>query len=390
MTKSENNIQTVAVIGSTGSIGRQALNVVRRLEKRFFVHSLAAHKNAGLLLEQVREFKPKFAALTDKNAASELFDIGKTRILRGAESLVDDEFLDADIIIVAITGFAAIEAVIAAIKLGKKIALATKEVLVAAGGYIVPLAKKYGAEIIPVDSEHSAIFQALDFEFDKPFEKLILTASGGPFLDTPIENLKSITPAQAVSHPNWNMGKKISVDSATMMNKGLEIIEAMHLFDCPLSKIEAVIHRQSIVHALVEFCDGSVLAKLSYPSMEIPLQLALTYPNRESANAKRIDFKNLSSLSFEEIDTKRFPCFDLALQAAAAGGVYPCALNAASEVAVTEFLDGGIKFTDIPIIVDKVLQMTSPADGTKLEIIYQTDKTARQTAAKLIKKGGEL
>lgn len=381
-------ITTVAIIGSTGSIGRQALNVLRRLEKSFSVHSLAAHSSYELLQSQITEFKPKFAAMTDKVAAQNLSG-GTTKILCGENSLNDERLLSADIIIVAATGFVAIDFVIAAIKLGKKIALATKEVLVAAGAYIMPLAKKYGAKIIPVDSEHSAIFQALDFEFDKPFEKLILTASGGPFLDTPIKDLQNITPKQAVAHPNWNMGKKISVDSATMMNKGLEIIEAMHLFDCLLSKVEAVIHRQSIVHALVEFCDGSVLAKLSYPSMEIPLQLALTYPNRYFANAKRLDFKNLSNLSFEEIDTKRFPCFELALKAAAAGGIYPCALNAANEIAVIEFLKGSIKFTDIPIIIDKVLQRTSPADGTNLEDIYATDKTARQVAAKLIK-GGEL
>ena len=352
--------KTIALLGSTGSIGRQTLQVARELKLR--VAALAAGSSVELLEAQAREFSPRLAVLYDKDAAAELrqrlrdTDI---EVLAGPEGLLAAaQAEEADTVVTAVVGSVGLEPTLAAIRLGRRIALANKETLVCAGELVMAAARECGADIVPVDSEHSAIFQCLQGCADRrEIKRLILTCSGGPFFGKRYEELEHMTPADALKHPNWSMGAKITIDSATLMNKGLEVIEAMRLYDLPLLKVEAVIHRQSVVHSLVEFVDGAVLAQLGVPDMRIPIGLAMTYPNRAHNPAPALDLLTCGPLTFDAIDETAFPCFALAKQAAQLGGTACTALNAANEEAVGLFLQDKIGFYDIADAVEAALRL---------------------------------
>lgn len=333
------------MLGSSGSVGHQALNIIRRNRDKYRVAALSVFGNCALLKEQIEEFFPQYCVVADENAPK--IDGGGVNIEYGAKYLKDAAALDADIVVIAVTGFLAIEPLIEAIKTKKRIALANKEAVVCAGEYIFELANSCGAEIIPVDSEHSAIFQCLGGIDNKYLKRIILTASGGALRDLTLKQLESVTVEEALKHPNWNMGAKITIDSATMMNKGLEVIEASRIFGIGADSIECVLHPQSIIHSLAEFCDNSVLAQLSYPDMELPLQFAFTYPERHKTNLKPLDLTEIGRLEFKQIDRQKYPCLELAYQALRAGGCYPAILNCANEIAVDMFLKGEIRFTEI-------------------------------------------
>lgn len=379
----------IALLGSTGSIGRQVLNVVRRYPEKFNIVSLAAGSNAALFSEQVNEFKPEIACLCDAEKAVEIKEIPKgTSFYYGENSLVHAVTEKADIVFDAVMGYAGLKAVKTAIEIKKPIALANKETLVAGGALIMPMAKNNGVDIIPVDSEHSAIWQCLNFNAEKEFKKLIITASGGALRNTPIEELDKVTATDALMHPNWLMGKKITVDSATMMNKGFEVIEAMWLFNARRSDIDVVIHPESIIHSMVEFSDGAVIAQMGVPSMEVPIQLALTYPNRLETQAPKLNFIG-KSLNFNEVDLNRYPCFKLMDNAVEKGFNFPCALSAADEEAVKLFLDSKIKYTEIPLYIEKVLERTEKLE-LSFESLEYTDKTARAYVYELFQKRSGL
>ena len=340
-------MQKIALLGSTGSIGKQVLNIVDRYPQDFKVVSICCNKNAKLLSEQINKYKPMVAGLTTSEYAPQIISLpSQTTLYTGEKAMLHCVLQEADIIVIAVVGFCGLEPLIQACKMGKTIALANKESLISGGEIVMTLAKEHGATIIPVDSEHSAIWQCLHFDKTAPFKKIILTASGGALRSTPIEELEKVTPKIALAHPNWNMGDKITIDCATMMNKGLEVIEAMWLFNCPLDKIHVVIHPQSIIHSMVEYQDNSVIAQLGTPTMELPIQLALTYPERKPTASTPLDFYNLS-LDFKKVDLKRYPCFELALKSAKTGHNIPCALSSANEEAVNLFLQGKIKYTRI-------------------------------------------
>jgi 1-deoxy-D-xylulose-5-phosphate reductoisomerase len=370
-------LKSIAVLGCTGSVGRQALNIVRSNRDKFNIVSLSAHGNTGLLAEQIREFSPEYCAVTDENAPKISGSFPHTHIEYGAKYLAEAaRYEKADTVLIAVSGFAAFDAVVAAIKAKKRIALANKEVIVCAGGYILELAKEYGAEIIPVDSEHSAIFQCICGQQGKYLKRIILTASGGAVRDLQISELCGVTPDIALKHPNWNMGRKITVDSATMMNKGLEIIEASRLFGVKADNIDCVLHPQSIIHSLAEFDDNSVLAQLSYPDMALPIQYAFTYPQRCKAALKPLNLIDIGKLEFKQIDEKKYPVLKLAYQALKAGGAYPAVLNFANEVAVDLFLNGKILFTDIYKIIEKSLENTDGGINLRPEnILYIYERT---------------
>ncbi|MBU2536365.1 MAG: 1-deoxy-D-xylulose-5-phosphate reductoisomerase [Chloroflexota bacterium] len=378
------SIKRVAVLGSTGSIGRQTLDVIRALPQRFQVVGLAAGKNLELLAEQVQEFKPEFIGCPPEND-----DIDKLRGLVDIKSdlLPLDEVAahpDADIAVIATSGKAGLRPTLAALRAGKNIALANKESLVSAGEIITGEAKKSGARILPVDSEHSAIWQCLNGE-NQEAARIILTASGGPFRRLSPEQLKEVTVAQALQHPSWKMGKKVTVDSATLMNKGLEVIEAHWLFHMPYDRIDVLIHPQSIIHSMVEFIDGSIKAQLSYPDMRLPIQYALSYPERFiNPQLPRIDWSLVRSLDFEPPDYDKFPCLRLAIEAGRWGGTYPAALCAADEVAVELFLDGRILFTDIASSIERTLEQHQSISKPGLEEIEAADNWARETLLKTI------
>ena len=355
-------MKKIALLGSTGSIGRQVLGVVDRYPEEYSVVALAANSSAKLLGEQIKKYKPLVAGLSDPANAAEITDLPKqTSLYLGENALIHCVIPEADIVFVSVVGFCGLKAVLAALNMKKTVALANKEALVAGGELVMPLAAKNGVDIIPVDSEHSAIWQSLAFDKTRPFKKIILTASGGALRDLPIESLYSVTPEIALRHPNWNMGAKITIDCATMFNKGLEVMEAMWLYNAPLEKIDVLIHPQSIVHSMVEYADNALIAQLAVPSMDIPIQLALSYPDRKPSGVSVLDLTK-EPLTFMQMDHKRYPCFDIAINAAKTGGVYPCAASAANEVAVKLFLNGKIKFGEI-------------ADY----ISYATDNTVRQT-----------
>lgn len=355
-------MKKIALLGSTGSIGRQVLGVVDRYPEEYSVVALAANSSAKLLGEQIKKYKPLVAGLSDPANAAEITDLPKqTSLYLGENALIHCVIPEADIVFVSVVGFCGLKAVLAALNMKKTVALANKEALVAGGELVMPLAAKNGVDIIPVDSEHSAIWQSLAFDKNRPFKKIILTASGGALRDLPIESLYSVTPEIALKHPNWNMGAKITIDCATMFNKGLEVMEAMWLYNAPLEKIDVLIHPQSIVHSMVEYADNALIAQLAVPSMDIPIQLALSYPDRKPSGVSALDLTK-EPLTFMRPDHKRYPCFDIAIKAAKAGGVYPCAASAANEVAVKLFLNGKIKFGEI-------------ADY----ISYATDNAVRQT-----------
>ncbi|MDE5721573.1 MAG: 1-deoxy-D-xylulose-5-phosphate reductoisomerase [Clostridia bacterium] len=362
-------MKKIVLIGSTGSIGRQVIEVVKRHPDEYAICALVTGSGGEAFEKQVREIKPKFCAVAS---------VEKEKALSLAA-------LDgADIIFNAAGGFAGAEYSLRAVKAGKRLALANKESLVCAGDIILPLAKKSGAQIIPVDSEHSAIWQCLNFDCNKPVKRLIITASGGAFRGYTEEMLKGVTAAQALNHPTWRMGRKITVDSATLMNKGYEVIEAHALFGTPYKDVEAVIQPQSIIHSMVEFADGAIIAQLSYPTMEIPVQLALSYPERRHTSLAHMDFTKAFSLGFEPLKKEDYPCFALALKCGQEGSTAPCVLNAADEEAVHAFLNGRIAFTDIFRVADETLQKLGVHNAADFEDIVQTDKTARGVAQKII------
>jgi 1-deoxy-D-xylulose-5-phosphate reductoisomerase len=373
-------MRNIIILGSTGSIGCSSLQVLSNFPERYRAAYLIAHRNIDLLYRQISEFKPKGAVVIDSGAADELRSRinGTTEILSGldgVEEIVGRD--DTDTMISSLVGYAGLRPTIRAIEAGKTIALANKETLVVAGALIMMLAHKHGVSIIPVDSEHSAILQCLAGEDRDSVAKIILTASGGPFLRRTKEELKTVTIAEALDHPNWRMGNKITIDSATLMNKGLEVIEAHHLFDLPPEKIEVIIHPQSIIHSMVEFIDGSVKAQLGVPDMKIPIQYALTYPDRSISSYERVNFTKLGSMEFIEPDTAVFPCLRLATEALREGGTAPAVLNAANEIAVNAFLKGAIIFTGIPELIERALQDHKTDTNLSLESIERADFETR-------------
>ncbi len=379
--------KTIAIVGSTGSIGTQALEVVRQNAQRFSVALLSAQQNVDLLAAQALEFNPKQVIIGDERKLSELkARLSGTSILvsAGAAALVEAVTMpEIDLVLTALVGFAGLEPTLAAITAGKDIALANKETLVVAGDLVTRLAKQHGVQILPVDSEHSAIFQCLVGE-QQPIEKLILTASGGPFRGKDASFLASVTPEQALKHPNWVMGAKITIDSASLMNKGLEVIEAKWLFDVTPEQIEVVVHPQSIVHSLVQFTDGSIKAQLGLPDMKLPIQYALGYPERIANTFKRFNFADYPTLNFEQADTSTFRNLGLAYDAIARGGNVPCILNAANEVVVSAFLSKRIGFLEMSDVLatcmDKIAYISSPT----LSDYLQTDTESRQLAERLV------
>ena len=375
----------IALLGSTGSIGRQVLNVVDRYPEKFKIISMAAGSNAALFCEQINKYNPMVASLSNPEKVLEIKSIPNgTDFYYGENALLHAVIPEADIVFASVMGFAGLKAVKLAIEMGKNVALANKETLVAGGGLIMPLAKEKGVKIIPVDSEHSAIWQCLDFNSEKTFKKLIITASGGAFKNKSVEELKSVTYKEALCHPTWQMGSKITIDCATMMNKAFEVIEAMWLFNTPIDKIDVVIHPESIIHSMVEFDDGAVLAQMGNPSMEVPIQLALTYPNRLDAKVEPLNLVG-KSLNFFEVDNNKYPCFSLAIETIKKGGVYPCAMSAADEEAVKLFLEDKIKYLEIKDYIEYALEKTKELSLT-FENLEYTDKSARSAVYELYNK----
>jgi len=373
-------MKKIALIGSTGSIGKQTLEVVRRHSDKFEIVSLAGGTREKEWLEQVNEFKPKVATLAVEPQA-ELNN--STEFFFGEDAFKNAIIEDADIVVVALVGFKGIIAVLDAIEKGKNIALANKESLVVGGELVMEKAREKGVKITPIDSEHSAIWQALNFDFNTPFSKIILTASGGAFRDLSKEQLAVATAKDALKHPNWLMGAKITVDCATLVNKAFEVIEAKWLYNTTFDNIDVIIHRESIIHSMVEFLDGSVIAQMSYPSMELPIALALNYPERITSNVKSLDFATLKSLSFEKVDHDRFPCFNLVLTAGKQGGDYPAVANAASEMAVKLFLEGKIGYNDIYKSIYGALQAHYGGHHIDFEHLQEADTFARNYVKEL-------
>ena len=372
----------IAILGSTGSIGTQALEVVDSLPDLLQVEALAAYSNADLLIQQAKKYKPNIVVIVREELCdkvkSALWD-DDIKVFAGEQSLVDVAAMDCvDMVLSAIVGVAGLRPAYHAIECGKPLALANKETLVVAGSLMTSTAAAKGVNIYPVDSEHSAIFQCLAGEFHNPIEKLIITASGGPFRGKDAAFLKTVTREDALHHPNWNMGPKITIDSATMMNKGLEIIEASWLFNVPIDKIDVVVHPQSIIHSLVQFADGAVKAQLGLPDMKLPIQYALTYPARQPNHFSRFSFADYPQLTFEQPDRETFPCISLACEAFRQGGNMPCVLNAANEVAVRSFLQGEIGFTDIPKHIEKCLSAIPFSKPASVDEFLQVDAEVRK------------
>lgn len=381
----------IAILGSTGSIGVSTLDVIHRHPDRFKVIALTAQKNKTLLLEQCIRFQPQYAILEDATAANELkaeLQISHPHIHVLAGNKIIEEIVaipEINIVMAAIVGAAGLLPTLAAVQAGKQVLLANKEALVMAGSLFMDAVKKNHAILLPIDSEHNAIFQCLSANFTSTtptvdVNKIVLTASGGAFRDLPLSDLTKVTPEQACTHPNWKMGRKITVDSSTMMNKGLEVIEAHWLFGMPAEKIEVLMHPQSIVHSLVEYKDGSVIAQLGNPDMRTPIAHALAWPERIESGVEPLDLLVHNCLNFKPVDFVRYPCLRLAYQALKTGGTATTILNAANEVAVQAFLDHKIKFTDIRILVEKTLTELSAETANELEVILAADKTARQIA----------
>ena len=379
-------MKKVFILGSTGSIGVNCLNVISKLKDDFEVTGLTVNSNIKLLLEQIGEFNPGVVGVRDLNAAKKI----SNKLPAGCELLVGEEGLikasieaEYDIFMGAMVGFAGLAPTIEAVKRGKRIALANKETLVVAGELVTNLCRENNSEIIPVDSEHSAIYQCLIGENLNEVEKLILTASGGPFLNKDKSFFENATVDQALNHPNWKMGSKITIDSATMMNKGLEVIEAHWLFGLPVEKIEVVIHPQSIIHSMVQFVDGSIKAQLGLPDMRLPIQYALTFPERLQNDIERTNLPKIGSLTFFEPDLTKFECLKLAFEALSEGGTAPCILNAANEVAVNKFLKKEIKFSYIPMLINKALNKVENILSPDLGTIFECDKLTREYVMKL-------
>ena len=374
--------KTISILGSTGSIGRQSLEVIASLGWQ--VSALTANRNVALLEEQCRKYRPRLAVCMDPAAAKTLrVKLSDTdiKVAQGMEGLMEAAEIDADVLLTAVMGMVGLRPTLRALKLGRRIALANKETLVCAGELVMETARRYGGEVLPVDSEHSAIFQSLQGCKDRgEVKRLILTASGGPFFGKKREELAGVTVKDALKHPNWAMGAKITVDSATMMNKGLEVIEAMRLYSMPLEKISVVIHRESIIHSLVEYCDNAMLAQLGTADMRLPIQYALTWPERVPGPARPLDLLSCPSLTFAAPDEEAFPCLTLAKQAAREGGTATAILNGANEVAVARFLAGQIGFLEIPRQVERALERVARVSSPTLEEILSADQAAREAA----------
>jgi 1-deoxy-D-xylulose-5-phosphate reductoisomerase len=377
----------IAILGSTGSIGTQALEVIAEHPDLFSVEALTANNNATLLVEQAIRFQPDTVVIANENLYGQVSDALKDypiKVYAGNDALEQiASQSNIDIILIALVGYSGLIPTIRAIKADRIIALANKETLVVAGELVMNLAAQRRVPIIPVDSEHSAIFQCLAGEYS-PIDRIYLTASGGPFLNLPTEKLASVTKDDALKHPRWNMGAKITVDSATMMNKGFEVIEAHWLFATPDSNIKVLVHPQSIIHSMVQFRDGAIKAQLGEPSMKIPIQYALTYPDRVECQVKRVDFSDYPALTFAEPDFTKFPCLDIAYQALRAGGTVPCIMNAANEIAVQAFLNGQIKYTDIYALISETIETTAHIANPSLDDYVETDSTARRNAMKCV------
>ena len=389
--------QVLTILGSTGSIGESTLDVVSRHPEKFRVFALAGHRQVDKLVAQCKQFRPEYAVVGDADHAAELEKKLKqegvnTQVLYGAQALIDVASADeVSGVMCAIVGAAGLPSALAAAQKGKNIYLANKETLVVSGALFMETARQNGAAVLPIDSEHNAIFQVLPRDYtgrlnEHGINSIILTASGGPFLNTDLSTFDSITPEQAVKHPNWSMGRKISVDSASMMNKGLELIEAHWLFNCPPEKLEVVIHPQSVIHSMVRYRDGSVLAQLGNPDMRTPIAYCLGLPERIDSGVGELDFGALSALTFQKPDFDRFPCLKLAYQAMNAGGAAPCVLNAANEVAVAAFLDKRIKFTDIAQVVAHCLAQDFSDGRHDIESLLAQDAQTRRQAEAFIGK----
>ena len=381
-------MKQLAILGSTGSIGTQTLDVVRKHPEEFSVYALSAHRSIDLLIKQALEFNPAVVCIADeayyRPLCEALSDL-PIRVLAGEKALLEMVTMPAiDVVVAAMVGYAGLRPTMEAIRAGKTIALANKETLVVAGEIICQLAQRYHTPILPVDSEHSAIFQSLVGENMADVEKLLLTASGGPFRTFSLEQMQSVTSEQALRHPNWEMGAKITIDSASMMNKGFEVIEARWLFDIPVEKIQVLVHPQSVVHSAVQFVDGSVKAQLGTPDMRIPIQYALTYPERWHNDVARLDLFTTQSLTFEEPDLQRFPNLVLSYEAIRRGGNMPCILNAANEVVNLAFREGKCGFLQMSDVIEQTMAKTTFITEPSYDDYVQTDAEARRIAAKLI------
>ncbi len=377
-------ITNIAILGSTGSIGRSSLDVIEALPERFRITYLTAHRNIDLLSEQTRRFQPHGVVVRDEAHAQRLRTQvnGNTEVLSGEDALLDIVSRpDVDLVISALVGFAGLRPTLRAIEAGKDIALANKETLVVGGALIMEKVRAHGVHLLPIDSEHSAILQCLQGEDIRSVGRLILTASGGPFLNLSHDEFCRVTPGQALKHPTWSMGSKITIDSATLMNKGLEVIEAHWLFGLPSDRIDVIVHPQSIIHSMVEFVDGSIKAQLGIPDMKLPIQYALTYPERPPSMFKRVDFSEIARLTFQKPDMDRFPCLSLAYRVLQEGGTAPAVLNAANEAAVQLFLEERIPFTGIPEMIADALDAIPRESELTLDAILRADRDARAFVA---------
>lgn len=386
--KADNPKKRIALLGSTGSIGTQTLDVVSRQQEHFEVEVLTANQNADLLIKQAQQFIPNVVVIGDESAYDKVFDALyplDIKVYSGESALCQVVQMDTvDLVVTALVGYAGLIPTVKAIEAGKPIGLANKETLVVAGEIITQLARQHGVNIYPIDSEHSAIFQCLMGEFHNPIEKIILTASGGPFRGKSRQELEKVTKEQALKHPNWDMGAKITIDSATLMNKGLEVIEAKWLFGLKMEQIEVVVHPQSIIHSLVQFEDGSIKAQLGLPDMRIPIQFALGYPERFKADFPRFNFADYPSLTFEQPDTETFRNLALSFEVLKTGGNHPCILNAANEVAVAAFLDDRLSFLEISGLIEQSLEKVDYIIAPSLEDLIQTDIETRKIAQEII------
>jgi 1-deoxy-D-xylulose-5-phosphate reductoisomerase len=377
----------IAILGSTGSIGTQALEVIAEHPDLFSVETLTANNNADLLIEQAIICQPDTVIIANESLYEHVSDSLKDypiKVYAGRESLAQVvSQSNIDVVLIALVGYSGLIPTIRAIEAGKIIALANKETLVVAGNLVMDLAARYGAPIIPVDSEHSAIFQCLAGEY-APIDRIYLTASGGPFLNLHVDKLATVTKEDALKHPRWDMGAKITIDSATMMNKGFEVIEAHWLFSTPVDDIKVLIHPQSIIHSMVQFNDGAIKAQLGEPSMKVPIQYALTYPDRMECRVKRINFTEYPALTFAEPDFEKFPCLDIAYKALGEGGTVPCTMNAANEVAVQAFLNGRLRFTDIYALISDTIEKTDKINNPSLDDYMEIDAISRLKANEML------
>lgn len=381
-------MKKLTVLGSTGSIGVSTLDIVAAHRDKFEIVALTGGNNLELLKKQIEEFKPQVAAVISEESARRLREMlpgSQTEILHGVPGMISAAAAeDATMVVAAIVGAAGLVPTVAAIRAGKDIALANKETLVTAGHLIMDMVKERGVSLFPVDSEHSAIFQSLQGHRNDDVKRIILTASGGPFFNCPMEKLQEVSIDDALNHPNWSMGRKITIDSATMMNKGLEVIEARWLFDLPLDKISVVIHPQSIIHSLVEYVDGCVIAQLGVPDMKAPIAYALTYPERVATGVRGLDLTAIAALNFFEPDFGRFPALKLAYRAAADGESMPAVMNAANEVAVDAFLSGKIKFIDIALLIEKTMDAHEAHDLGSIDEVLSADLWGRKKTRELL------